>query len=718
MKRRILTGFLALAVAVSATGCTGDTEENGQYQRNTDFAEEAEEGGGTQGSSASLQDSPGGVNITVDNATGELHVDRLTFTDQIGDTGEDMWTIFVYLCGTDLESEYGSATSDLGEMIQTPGDHLRFIVETGGTKTWQNEAIDNQTNQRYLIQNGEMYLMDEVPMANMADPETLADFLQWGVSNYASDHMGLILWDHGGGSISGVCFDEIEYGDSLELKELDSALLSYASTFGRKFDFIGFDACLMATVETANVVATYADYMVASEEIMPGSGYDYTAIGDFIAKNPEADGAAVGKVICDSFLASCVESGDSDCAMQSVTDLSKVDALLGSFNTYAKEMYETGKNSGDLAWIVRAIRAAENFGGNNPSEGYTNMVDLGGIIEAAERYSGSASPAKNALDQAVIYAVDGSEQGRSTGLSMYYPLSIQGSMELKTFNKVCISPYYLSFVDRQNQGGVEGQAVDNYDDSQWFDDAGEWNSAEQEDDSHWDYLDDYEPTGESPYITFAEEPQLDEHGTFWFQLDKNGIDNASDVSALVYEVSGDGEDLIVLGETRDVIGDWDTGVFQDDFDGYWLSLPDGQNLSIYLVDVTEDYNLYTATIRLNGEETNLRMKQFFEDGSILIEGAWDGIDENGSADRHIVPLEDGDVIVPTYTAYTMDGEDAGTYSGSEYIVDSETGIYYNLMEQADYRYLFSIDDIYGDYYLSGAVQFSVNEDGSISFQTP
>ena len=97
---------------------------------------------------------------------------------------------------------------------------------------------------------------------------------------------------------------------------------------------------------------------------------------------------------------------------------------------------------------------------------------------------------------------------------------------------------------------------------------------------------------------------------------------------------------------------------------------------------------------------------------------WDGIDENGSADRHIVPLEDGDVIVPVYTAYTMDVDESGTYSGNEYVVDSETEINYRLMEPADYRYLFSIDDIYGDYYLSDAVQFSVNEDGSISFQTP
>ncbi len=716
MKRKVLAGFLAAVLAVSATACGGNSVEDEEVSGTSDTAGDSQEG---RESSASLLEGQSGVNLSVDSETGMLHVDRLTFTDQIGDIGDDTWTIFVYLCGTDLESDLGAGTSDLAEMLDTRGDNIRFVVETGGTKTWQNEAIDPQTNQRYLIQNGEMYLMDEVPMASMAEPETLADFLNWGVSNYASDHMGLILWDHGGGSISGVCFDEIEYGDSLELQDLDSALLSYASTFGRKFDFIGFDACLMATVETANVMATYADYMVASEEIMPGSGYDYTSIGNYIAENPGADGADVGKVICDSFLASCVESGDSDCAMQSVTDLSKMDGLLESFNTYAKEMYEAGKNQGDLAWIVRAIRDAENYGGNNPSEGYTNMVDLGGIIDAAEKYSGDAIPAKDALHQAVIYAVDGSEQGGSSGLSMYYPLSIQGSMELKTFNRICISPYYLSFVDRQNQSGVEGETVADYDDGQWFDEDGQWNSADQEQhDAHWDYLDEYEPSGESPYITFAEEPQLDEQGTFWFQLDESGNENASDVSAMVYEISGDGEDLIVLGETRDVVGDWDTGIFHDDFDGYWLSLPDGQNLSIYLIDVTDDYNLYTATILLNGEETNLRMKQLFEDGSVVIEGTWDGIDDNGSADRNIIPLEEGDVIVPTYTAYSMEGEEEFTYTGSEYTVDSETAVYYDLMEPADYRYLFSISDIYGDYYLTGAVQFSVNEDGSINFQIP
>ena len=85
--------------------------------------------------------------------------------------------------------------------------------------------------------------------------------------------MGVILWDHGGGSISGVCFDEIS-DDSLSLREIDTGLLSTMKNAGMTdtFEFIGFDACLMSTVETANVLASYSDYMIASEESEPGSG--------------------------------------------------------------------------------------------------------------------------------------------------------------------------------------------------------------------------------------------------------------------------------------------------------------------------------------------------------------------------------------------------------------------------------------------------------------
>ena len=92
--------------------------------------------------------------------------------------------------------------------------------------------------------------------------------------NYPAENTSLILWDHGSGSVGGVCFDE-NYGlDALTLNELDSAL----SMSDIEFEFVGFDACLMATYDAANVIKNYAKYMIASEELEPASGWDYETL--------------------------------------------------------------------------------------------------------------------------------------------------------------------------------------------------------------------------------------------------------------------------------------------------------------------------------------------------------------------------------------------------------------------------------------------------------
>jgi Clostripain family. len=83
--------------------------------------------------------------------------------------------------------------------------------------------------------------------------------------------------------------------DSIDLLELDNALDNCVASSKRKFDFIGFDACMMGNVEVANVLAPYSYYMYGSEEMEPGSGWDYKAIGSYLASNPDADGAELGK---------------------------------------------------------------------------------------------------------------------------------------------------------------------------------------------------------------------------------------------------------------------------------------------------------------------------------------------------------------------------------------------------------------------------------------
>ena len=655
-----------------------------------------------------------GVSMSVNNTSGDMSLERKQI-ETASRSDDGVWTIFVYLCGTDLETDSGMGTDDLEEMAKSsPSDKVRFVVQTGGTEEWTEDDVDTDKTDRFLVQNGEITKVDEKKLTNMGTPDTLADFLVWGTSNYSSEHMGLVLWNHGGGSITGVCFDEKYDQDSITLMEMDAALLKASETSKRKFDFIGYDACLMGTVEVANVLATYADYMFGSEEMEPGSGWDYTAIGNFLSKNPHSDTEALGKVVCDSFYESNVKADDEELTTLAVIDLSRIDNLILSFNSFAKNMYDAGEDASNLADMIRGIEEVDNFGGNNKTEGYTNMVDMGGICDACSAYADGADKVNQALDAAIVYQVTGSTHPDVSGLSMYYPLSIQGSNELSLFSKVSVSPYYVSFVDRLGKTVATSESFDDYTPDQWFEDD-EWEYGELSDDSYWDYLDDYEQTGESPYITFDEEPAVDENGTLGFKLDENGIDNAADIYALVYELSDDGEDIIEIGETIDIQGDWDTGRFYDNFDGYWLSLPDGQNLATYIADSTDDYVVYTSPILLNGEETNLRMRQYYEDGRVEIEGAWDGINEAGAASRDIIKIESGDKITPVYYAYNLDTFDEAAYEGAEYEVRGTLEINYGYLAVGEYYYAFNIDDIYGDYYISDVAIFNIDEDGNITF---
>ena len=718
-KRALLALLMTILMTFSLAGCLDDLDDeyyDDDYDEDYDGA--FSNGGGTPISNAQVR----GLKITVDGKTGALTVERPAFETK-GEKGpEQVWTILVYLCGADLESDGGMGTDDLEEMLAVRDtDHVRFLVQTGGASYWYNDEIDDDAMQRFLVQNGNLQKVEEGTPTSMGKPATLADFLTYGVEHYPSEHMGVILWNHGGGSISGVCFDELKNNDSIDLAELDTAFYECASKTGRKFDFVGFDACLMGTVETANILASYAEYMIGSQETEPGSGWDYTAIGEYLAQNPDVNGGFVGKTICDSFLAACKALDDDDLTTLSVIKLSEMDNLLQTFNEVARGLYEAGRDADQRAFIIRKIEEADNFGGNNKSEGYTNMVDLGGILDACGFYVDNANEARKALSSAVNYKVSGSTHKAASGLSMYYPLRIQGSQELAMFGKICISPYYLSFVDNKGHAAVSGNTdyqYEDYDAGHWFDDAGEWTWGDwgESDDGYWDYLDGYEPTGESPYITFEQEPAIDEDGYFTFVLDDDGYNNAAGVSALVYQMTEDEETAIELGETIDIYEDWDHGVFADNFDGYWLSLPDGQNLATYVAEITDDYVVYTSPILLNGQETNLRMKQFFDDGSVQVEGAWDGIDEEtGAAARDIIKIKSGDRIIPTYYAFSIEGDDEFEYEGVEYLVSGELEIYYNLLEEAIYLYCFCIDDIYGDYYLTDMVAFDVDENGEVSF---
>ena len=602
------------------------------------------------------------------------------------------WTIFVYICGSDLESESALATENMQEMIDAyTAPNVRFVVQTGGAASWSNGASPHELD-RFLVTQGYCGIVDRQPLASMAKRETLRDFLRWGLSAYPASHVGLVLWNHGSGSINGVCFDELDDDNSLSLRDIEGALGDVKDLVPNGFDFVGFDACLMGTVETAAILAPHARYMIASQEIEPGSGWDYAAIGSFLSANPWADGAALGRAICDSYYANCITNESEEISTLAVTDLSRIEALRTAFDAYARDLFEATEGGSDYTPIARAIAAADNFGGNNRSEGYTNMVDLGGLIEAGEAWSPHARAARDALNAAIIYQVRGLNHSGASGLSAYYPLCVQGSEELGTFRDICVSANYLGLVDKIAYAYANGGDWDSYDGS-----------------TDWSMDELAQLSGYSSAISFYDDPGLDVDGIYGFVLSDEGLRNTASVQAAVYLLPEYEDDSVCLGYTSDILADWRTGLVEDNFDGYWFALPDGQSLCVYLIDEYDGYDLFTSPVEVNGRKTNLRFTWDYATGNVQVLDLWDGINENGIAARPGESLMPGDRIVPLYDAYSNVSNDEFYYHGDAYVWRAGDQPGFELLPDGNYLYGFCINDIYGGYYLTDFVTFTVNK---------
>ncbi len=720
-----------------------------------------------------------GRSTTLSFKNNNVVIDRSPVKSRASTADDGTWTIFVYLCGADLESEDGAATSDMEEMLYACTEsNIKFVVQTGGATAWQNYGISSSKLQRYVITDGTITLMDEVKDANMGDKATFQSFLLWGLDKFAASKMGIVFWDHGGGSVSGVCFDE-KFDDSLDLIEIDEALTGVHDKLPGKFEFIGFDACLMSTIEVANMLVPHANYMVASEELEPGRGWNYTGFGEYLDAHPKCNGRELGIAIADAFYDDCCDSwGTEKETTLAVTDLSKLDNLIEKLNTALSEMYEASADTAVLPVMIRNISNAKNFGGNNKTEGYTNMVDLGAILKSVESYVPSSTAAQKALKDTIVYNKLGQNEKDATGLSTYYPLSVNYSGELEMFKKICVSPYYMTFVDKVTYGANTGTTSDYSGDDYWLGDDSSWWSDDDYESDYWSYYDDDDDdlgmmflsmfsglfdddddgydyddygyddddydwgwddddddyygssssgisSGHGIYghgyqrratIEYEVEPMMTDDGTFGFILTEDSMYNLDGVNCVIMMTDEDGY-FIDLGVDDYVDIDWDEGIVTDNFDGLWYLLGDGQVLAMYLIEQGDDYGLYSIPVQVNGKDTNLRaMMEYSDDGyETYILGTSSGVSSNGMSSGRIKPLKRGDVIVPAYYVYNENGEYEGMIYGDEYEFTGDDSIYDGFLPEADYYYSFEINDIYGNQYYTDYVLFGVDEEGEVYF---
>lgn len=682
----------------------------------SDYEEEDDEGysggsatiGGDSSYQSSVLEDNSLKGTVISQENGQMQISRRSRDEEIP-MGDGDWTIFVYLCGSDLESDGGAASSDIEEAFAAKGSgQVKVVYQTGGSYFWYQNINENRV-QRYLLEDGDLTLVDEKPEANMGTASTLADFLSWGVSNYPSERMGLILWDHGSGSINGVCFDEQYDYDSLTLGELDHALNQVYDQMTDRFEFIGFDACLMSTLETANVLTPYARYMYASQEMEPGSGWDYTSLLNNLAANPDQDGAQLGEKVCREYYDHCADYGfgSQRSATFSIIDLSKIDDVLISMNEAFRVVYEQG----DLGDVTRAVLEADSFGGNSVSEGYSNMLDLGNMLDQLSGYGQEVRDASQTLQSCILYTMNGRLHKNASGLSVYYPVSIQGSEELKIFSQICPSNYYYALIDKIAYGAENGSAAD-YDNSTLLSDMADINEWLGEESGF---------TGDvSTNAGEFADIEIGQMGVSDIYFDEDGIytvsfDNMDELAYACCSVGmdDDADGFFYLGTTEEVIYDIDRNCVTDNFDGLWPCINDNL-LALELVNTTDSCSIYTCNVLLNDEvETNLRIEYDWEYDEWSVIGIWDGIDEEtGMSSREVYELQEGDVITPAYYWFSVD-DDEDWYYGDDIVVDGDLEITYEYLPEGVYYYCFELHDIYGNVYYTPFTLQYVDEDGEV-----
>ncbi len=341
-------------------------------------------------------------------------------------------TIMVYMCGTDLESKYGMATADLKEMISADfGDNVNLIVETGGTQKWNNSNVSNSNNQIYRVTSNGMILLENLDKKSMVEPGTLSEFIGYCRKNYPADRYGLIFWDHGGGSVSGYGYDQY-YSGSMTLDEMNTALRDGACMF----DFIGFDACLMATLETALVCEQYADYLIASEETEPGVGWYYTDWLTVLSRNSSMSTVELGKHIIDDFVETCAKRTPRDKTTLSIIDLAEVKGTVPeSFNAFAASTSELISNN-NYKQISDARSKTREFASN------INQVDL---IDLANRIGTAESRQfADTLAKCVKYNRTSGNITNANGISIFFPYGSGSSVNsaIKTYDKIGLDDTY------------------------------------------------------------------------------------------------------------------------------------------------------------------------------------------------------------------------------------------------------------------------------------
>jgi len=346
--------------------------------------------------------------------------------------GRKLWAI--YIVGADLEGDGGFATANLKQLVEgwnalSDKDNVDVVIAFGGaTKDgWHGIKYADMAQVVADMADGAMGNADNYlyrdDTADMGQQATFEAFLNYVNGKYAQDSRKFLsFWNHGSSytTTPGIGPDQ-NSNTVLDLAKINNGLAGTQSCY----HLIGFDACLMASMETAVAIKDFGRYMVASEELEPGHGWNYAHVLNALAAQP--GNAEVGKAMVDSFVNSASHASVQDGKTLSVLDLGQVDAAVQALEA-ASSALAAGAVGSEMPNVIRAFYTTQKYAGSLtvdpdvvPSQLSIDLKDFLSVVAVRSQDGGlkqQIGAATGAIDKLVVYSRDDGTRARSNGVAI------------------------------------------------------------------------------------------------------------------------------------------------------------------------------------------------------------------------------------------------------------------------------------------------------------
>ena len=323
------------------------------------------------------------------------------------------WTVLVYMAADNSLAQH--ADLDLAEMEEIGSTNDVTVVV----------QVDKPTigAQRLLVRQGSADVLQDMGVIDMCDWQTLAHFLEWGISNYPANRYFVILWDHGTGwvlSPKPSFGSDWSSGNELGISngDLRKAIKTANNFTGERINLFAFDACLMQQIEVAYEIKDYASILLAPQNICPLNGFRYDKILEVLTANPKTSATRLARRVVEINVDNYI---DIQPVAYSAVNLVNLYTLKERMDNVLKILmiYSPSQNIIDLRENVQTIPVLGNI--PDPDDEY---IDLGDFINGLYTIFSDSVTEKllNTYNNTII-ASDywGEDFSRTTGLTIWFP---------------------------------------------------------------------------------------------------------------------------------------------------------------------------------------------------------------------------------------------------------------------------------------------------------